>query len=49
MPRLYEQVLVLTLDFLGFTEISQGLDSGVIVSELNDIYLPFDQIGEQFG
>jgi class 3 adenylate cyclase len=48
-PRLFEQVSVLCLDFIGFAEMVTAHDPGVIVSELNDIYTAFDRIGEQFG
>lgn len=48
-PRLYDPVSVLTVDFVGFGEMIERVDPGVIVSELNDIYTAFDRIGEQFG
>ena len=47
-PRLYENVAVLCLDFVGFSDLVSAHDAGVIVSELNDIYTAFDRIGEQF-
>jgi len=49
MPRLYDPVSVLSLDFAGFAEAMATHDPGVIVSELNDIYTAFDRIGQQFG
>ncbi len=48
-PRIFESVSVLTLDFLGFSEILEANEPAVIVSELNDIFTAFDRIGEQFG
>ncbi|MEX0347482.1 MAG: adenylate/guanylate cyclase domain-containing protein [Rhizobiaceae bacterium] len=48
-PRLYDPVSVLALDFHGFAEQISSVETGVIVSELNDIYSAFDRIGEQFG
>ena len=49
MPRLYDSVAVLCLDFSGFAQTVSDQDAGVIVSELNDIYTAFDRIGDQFG
>ncbi|SLN14112.1 Adenylate cyclase [Roseovarius albus] len=48
-PRLFDPVSVLSLDFVGFDDLSSQQDPGVIVSELNDIYSALDRIGEQFG
>ena len=48
-PQLYDTVSVLTLDFVGFTEMVASADPSVTVTELNDIYSAFDRIGEQFG
>jgi class 3 adenylate cyclase len=48
-PRLYDPVSVLSLDFVGFSDLVAELEPGVVVSELNDIYTAFDRIGEQFG
>ncbi|WP_427963646.1 adenylate/guanylate cyclase domain-containing protein [Altererythrobacter sp.] len=49
MPRIYDPVAVLCLDFSGFAQTVSEQDAGVIVSELNDIYTSFDRIGDQFG
>ena len=48
-PQLYEEVSVLMLDFVGFTEMVRHEDPNVIVGELNDIFTSFDRIAEQFG
>lgn len=48
-PQLYEDVSVLMLDFVGFTEMVRQEDPNVIVGELNDIFTSFDRISEQFG
>ncbi|MEX0582030.1 MAG: adenylate/guanylate cyclase domain-containing protein, partial [Sneathiella sp.] len=49
IPKLYDPVSVLMLDFVGFTQMAASADPAVTVSELNDIYSSFDRIGEQFG
>lgn len=48
-PTRYEQVSVLMLDFVGFTEMTISSDPNVLVSELNDIFTSFDRIVDQFG
>lgn len=48
-PQLYDPISVLTLDFVGFSDMVASADPGVTVTELNDIYSAFDRIGEQFG
>lgn len=48
-PQLFEEVSVLMLDFVGFTEMVRHEDPNVIVGELNDIFTSFDRISEQFG
>lgn len=48
-PRMFEEVSVLALNFVGFNDQLAEHDAGVIVSELNDLYTAFDRIGEQFG
>lgn len=49
IPKLYDPVSVLMLDFVGFTQMAASADPAVTVSELNDIYSAFDRIGEQYG
>ena len=49
MPQSYDPVSVLTLDFIGFDEMSAAVSPAVVVSEMNDIHSAFDRIGEQFG
>lgn len=48
-PKRYEQASVLVLDFVGFTKMSEDLAPANLVSELNELYTSFDQIGEQLG
>lgn len=48
-PRLYDDVAVICLDFVGFSQTVRNQDASVVVSELNDIYTAFDRIGDQFG
>ncbi len=48
-PTRYDEVSVLMLDFVGFTEMTISSDPTVLVSELNDIFTAFDRIVEQFG
>lgn len=48
-PTRYDQVSVLMLDFVGFTEMTISSDPTVLVSELNDIFTSFDRIVDQFG
>lgn len=48
-PTRYDEVSVLMLDFVGFTEMTISSDPTVLVSELNDIFTSFDRIAEQFG
>jgi len=48
-PKRYEDASVLVLDFVGFTKMSEQLAPANLVSELNELYTAFDQIGEQLG
>lgn len=48
-PQRYDDVSVLMLDFVGFTEMTISQDPTVLVSELNDIFTSFDRIVDQFG
>ncbi|NOD33652.1 MULTISPECIES: adenylate/guanylate cyclase domain-containing protein [unclassified Ruegeria] len=48
-PQLYQQVSVVMLDFVGFTDFAAKTDPTVTLSELNDIFTAFDRIVEQFG
>ncbi len=48
-PQLYDQVSVVMLDFVGFTDFAAKTDPTVTLSELNDIFTAFDRIVEQFG
>lgn len=46
-PRSYEQVSVLFTDFSGFTSIAQSMTPEDLVSELNEIFVAFDNIIER--
>ncbi|MEM6973851.1 MAG: adenylate/guanylate cyclase domain-containing protein [Pseudomonadota bacterium] len=48
-PQLYDDVSVLMLDFIGFTQFSAEHDPTVTLSELNEIFTTFDRITEPFG
>lgn len=48
-PKRYETSAVLVLDFVGFGEMAENLAAANLVSELNELYTAFDQIGEQLG
>ncbi|SDW48699.1 Adenylate cyclase, class 3 [Ruegeria halocynthiae] len=48
-PQLFDQVSVVMLDFVGFTDFAAKTDPTVTLSELNDIFTAFDRIVEQFG
>lgn len=48
-PRRFEQASILMLDFVNFTELSEGIGPAALVAELNEIFTAFDQIVEQFG
>ena len=47
-PKRYEPVAVLALDFVDFDKVAEDVGASVMVSEMNDIYVAFDRIGEQF-
>ena len=48
-PQLFEDVSVVMLDFVDFTEFASKTDPTVTLGELNDIFTAFDRIVEQFG
>ncbi len=48
-PQLFDQVSVVMLDFVGFTDFAAKTDPTVTLSELNDIFTAFDRIVEQYG
>ena len=48
-PKRYEDASVLVLDFVGFSKMAETLAPANLVSELNELYTAFDQIGEQLG
>ena len=48
-PQLYENVSVVMLDFVNFTQFAAKTDPTVTLGELNDIFTAFDRITEQFG
>lgn len=43
-PRNYESVSVLFTDFKGFTTLTEKMDPGVLVKELSDCFVAFDNI-----
>jgi len=48
-PQLFDQVSVVMLDFVGFTDFAAKTDPTVTLSELSDIFTAFDRIVEQYG
>ncbi|MFT5858011.1 MAG: class 3 adenylate cyclase [Flavobacteriaceae bacterium] len=48
-PKLYEEVSVGFTDFAGFTMISEKLSPRELVGKLDEIFLEFDQIVENYG
>jgi adenylate cyclase len=48
-PQRFDEVTVLMLDFVGFTEMAISRHPGNLVSELNDIFSAFDRIVELFN
>jgi adenylate cyclase len=48
-PQLFEDASILMLDFVGSTEMAISRDPGTLITELNDIFMVFDRIAEQFG
>ena len=48
-PQLYQDVSVVMLDFVNFTDFAARTDPTVTLSELNDIFTAFDRIVEQYG
>lgn len=48
-PKKFENVGILFLDFVGFTEQSAKTDAALIFSELNEMFTCFDIIAEKYG
>lgn len=48
-PELFKNVTVLFSDFVGFTDLSSGVDPETLISELSDIFTAFDEIIEKNG
>ena len=46
-PERFDEVSVLFLDFVGFTELSQRMSTDTLFSELNEIFTAFDTIISQ--
>ena len=44
IPERFDEVSVLFLDFVGFTQLSQEMSTEELFSELNDLFTSFDQI-----
>jgi adenylate cyclase len=48
-PQLFNDATILMLDFVGSTEMAISRDPGSLITELNDIFMVFDRIADQFG
>jgi adenylate cyclase len=48
-PRSYDSVTVLFTDFKEFTKIAENMSAAELVEELNECFIAFDQIIEEFG
>jgi class 3 adenylate cyclase len=48
-PQVFDEVSVLMLDFVGFTEMAISQEPAALIAELNDIFTAFDRIVELFG
>ena len=48
-PKKFENVGILFLDFVGFTEQSAKTDAALLFSELNEMFTCFDIIAEKYG
>jgi len=48
-PQKFENVSVLMLDFVGFTDMAISRDPSALIAELNDIFSAFDRIVEHFS
>ncbi len=48
-PKKYELVSVLFTDFSGFTAITKNMSPEQLIKELNECFIAFDEIAEQFG
>lgn len=48
-PQLFQDVTILMLDFVGSTEMAVSRDPVSLISQLNDMFMVFDRIAEQFG
>lgn len=48
-PEYYDSVTVVFTDFEGFTKIASSLSPEEVVNELNECFLKFDEIAEQYN
>lgn len=48
-PQTFENATILMLDFVGSTEMAVAGDPVALIGELNDMFLVFDRIADQFG
>jgi class 3 adenylate cyclase len=48
-PQVFDEVSVLMLDFVGFTEMAISQEPAALIAELNDIFTAFDRVVELFG
>ena len=47
-PQRFDNISILMLDFVGFTNMTISQDPSAIIAELNDIFSSFDRITEMF-
>ena len=48
-PQLFQDASILMLDFVGSTEMAVSDDPVALIGELNDMFVVFDRIADQFG
>jgi len=48
-PQRFDDASILMLDFVGSTEMAVSRDPVSLIGELNDMFLVFDRIADQFG
>ncbi|MBM3941297.1 MAG: adenylate/guanylate cyclase domain-containing protein, partial [SAR202 cluster bacterium] len=48
-PQLFDNASIMMLDFVGSTDMAVSRDPVSLIGELNDMFLVFDRIADQFG
>jgi adenylate cyclase len=48
-PQRFDEVSIVMLDFVGFTDMTVSQDPGSLITELNDIFSAFDRIVDTFN